>query len=426
MIKEVGGRIAVDPLQGGLWIGFSQGGIAYLRHGQIERSYTTADGLGDGRISHLRVDREGALWASTEGGLSRIKDGHVATLSAKNGLPCDAVHWSEEDAGPFGLAVPGMRIGARIRIRDERVGRGPKSNRSRDIVGQFRRSSGQVSYLRRFQLAGHRVLGRETLVQCRKRHQCRRSASPSVQQTSAAGTHRANHRRWQNLLAELVWRCILLAPRLPPLVRDLTIDYTALSLVVAREGALPLQARRTGRDWREVVNDRQVQYSNLPPGNYRFRVTACNNSGVWNEEGAALDFCDCARVLPDELVPRAVRAHVSGDALDRLSASRPRFETAPGIVRAESGIAGAKSGLVRATPGRDPRAERRVDQSAGGGADAHRRRTARRRSPADHFPYSQAGQGETSGATRFGSESNGQCFAATTHQDWNGHPSPIA
>ena len=37
-IKEVGGRIAVDPLQGGLWIGFSQGGIAYLRHGQIERS----------------------------------------------------------------------------------------------------------------------------------------------------------------------------------------------------------------------------------------------------------------------------------------------------------------------------------------------------------------------------------------------------
>ena len=44
------------------------------------------------------------------------------------------------------------------------------------------------------------------------------------------------------------------------------------------------------RDWREVVIDRQVEYSNLPPRHYRFRVTACNNSGVWNEEGAALDF----------------------------------------------------------------------------------------------------------------------------------------
>src|SRR5262249_50083250 len=28
----------------------------------------------------------------------------------------------------------------------------------------------------------------------------------------------------------------------------------------------------------------------LPPGNYRFRVIACNNSGVWNDQGAFLDF----------------------------------------------------------------------------------------------------------------------------------------
>ena len=44
------------------------------------------------------------------------------------------------------------------------------------------------------------------------------------------------------------------------------------------------------KDWREVVNVRQVQYSNLAPGNYRFRVMASNNSGVWNEQGASLDF----------------------------------------------------------------------------------------------------------------------------------------
>jgi signal transduction histidine kinase len=43
-------------------------------------------------------------------------------------------------------------------------------------------------------------------------------------------------------------------------------------------------------EWREVVNDRKVQYSNLPPGTYHFRVKACNNSGVWNDEGAALEF----------------------------------------------------------------------------------------------------------------------------------------
>ena len=39
-----------------------------------------------------------------------------------------------------------------------------------------------------------------------------------------------------------------------------------------------------------MVNDRQVQYSNLAPGPYRFRVIACNNSGVWNEQGDTLEF----------------------------------------------------------------------------------------------------------------------------------------
>jgi len=28
----------------------------------------------------------------------------------------------------------------------------------------------------------------------------------------------------------------------------------------------------------------------LRPGNYRFRVLACNNDGVWNEEGSAIGF----------------------------------------------------------------------------------------------------------------------------------------
>ena len=31
-------------------------------------------------------------------------------------------------------------------------------------------------------------------------------------------------------------------------------------------------------------------YSNLPPRNYTFRVNACNNSGLWNEDGDILDF----------------------------------------------------------------------------------------------------------------------------------------
>src|SRR4029077_6476745 len=34
----------------------------------------------------------------------------------------------------------------------------------------------------------------------------------------------------------------------------------------------------------------QAFYTNLSPRKYRFRVMACNNSGVWNEAGTFLDF----------------------------------------------------------------------------------------------------------------------------------------
>src|SRR5690606_14049839 len=35
---------------------------------------------------------------------------------------------------------------------------------------------------------------------------------------------------------------------------------------------------------------RTANYSHLPPGDYRFRVIACNDDGLWNEQGAELAF----------------------------------------------------------------------------------------------------------------------------------------
>ena len=73
-------------------------------------------------------------------------------------------------------------------------------------------------------------------------------------------------------------------------IRDLKIDYTALSFVASAKVQFRFKLEGQDRNWREVANNREVQYSNLPPGNYIFRVTLANNSGVWNEEGAFLDF----------------------------------------------------------------------------------------------------------------------------------------
>jgi ligand-binding sensor domain-containing protein len=87
-----------DRERGGLWLGFWHGGLAYFKDGQFRASYTAADGLGEGGVVDLQFDRDGALWAATQkGGLSRIRNGRITTLTMRNGLPCNAVHWTIED-----------------------------------------------------------------------------------------------------------------------------------------------------------------------------------------------------------------------------------------------------------------------------------------------------------------------------------------
>ena len=96
----------------------------------------------------------------------------------------------------------------------------------------------------------------------------------------------ADHKiRWQNL-----WNETSSNLRLPQLTRDLEIDYAALSLVAPEKIRFKYRLEGYDGDWQDSGNRRQAFYTNLSPGKYRFRVIACNNSGVWNEAGDSLDF----------------------------------------------------------------------------------------------------------------------------------------
>src|SRR5262249_39726185 len=77
---------------------------------------------------------------------------------------------------------------------------------------------------------------------------------------------------------------------LPPLVRDLEIDYAALSLVAPEKNRFRVKLEGWDSDWQDMGNRRQAFYGNLAPRSYRFPVIAANNSGVWKEAGASFDF----------------------------------------------------------------------------------------------------------------------------------------
>jgi len=83
------------------------------------------------------------------------------------------------------------------------------------------------------------------------------------------------------------------AASLPPGRGDvLELRYTANSLVAPEKVQFRYCLYHDGHDdtWTEAGNRRVAYYTNLRPGNYTFRVIACNNHGVWNEEGASYSF----------------------------------------------------------------------------------------------------------------------------------------
>jgi signal transduction histidine kinase/ligand-binding sensor domain-containing protein len=280
-----------DRARTGLWLGLSEDGLAYYADHQIRKSYGTADGLGTGRVGHLRLDAEGTLWASTQGGLSRLGKERFATLGAKNGLPCDAVHWSIEDneaALWLYMSCGLVRIDGQewhewvaaansgndaTKTIKTRVFDSSDGIRLTNLLGTYspfvtKAADGRLWFS-----------NADGINMVDPRHLPFNAIPPPVRIEQITADRKPYDRELQAGSLSL-----------PARIRDLQIDYTAYSFVAPEKVRFRYKLEPHDRDWQDVGNRRQAFYTDLPPGNYKFRVAAANDSGVWNEAGASFDF----------------------------------------------------------------------------------------------------------------------------------------
>lgn len=68
------------------------------------------------------------------------------------------------------------------------------------------------------------------------------------------------------------------------------IDFAALSLSIPERVQVRYRLEGADADWVDPGMRRQAFYTNLGAGTYRFRVIAANDDGVWNRDGATLEF----------------------------------------------------------------------------------------------------------------------------------------
>ena len=267
-------------LNGGVWTGAQKGVISYYHNGK-RKTVSLADSHGPVDIHGLFVDADDALLVSTSEGLYRRKDDQQDALTSGNGLPCNMVYnairdnhsalwiytqcglvkidapawkkWTEEPQTQVPVTVLGALDGALAGTGDPFQ---PAASKAPD--GRLWFVTGVAA----------QVLDPD--------HLYNDTPPPPVYVEGMLADHKV-----------LPTRALV---RLPALTRDLQIDYTAPSFSVPQNVRFRYRLEGYDQEWQDAGTRRQAFYTDLAPGNYRFRVIACNSRGVWNTIGASLDF----------------------------------------------------------------------------------------------------------------------------------------
>ena len=81
-------------------------------------------------------------------------------------------------------------------------------------------------------------------------------------------------------------------PKFSPRNRIIEFSFTALEFSAPEKIRFKYRIDSYDQEFKilPVNAERTARYLNLTPGKYRFFVTAANNDGIWNEEGAFFDF----------------------------------------------------------------------------------------------------------------------------------------
>jgi PAS domain S-box-containing protein len=272
----------VADRNGGLWLGTQLGKstISYFRDGRLQTTPLSSP-QGQASIQALFVDSDNSLLVSSSQGLYRLNRGQLTLFSSDNGLPCpEAFSAIRDNHGALWIYT---RCGL-VRIAESEWAKWVEnphvavSVMTLDALDGAQAGTGNLRQPTSSKAPDGRlwfVTGVSVQV-LDPDHLFENALPPPVYVEGVV----ADHKRFDT--TSLV--------KVPALSRDLEIDYTAPSFSVPQKVRFRYMLEGRDREWQDAGTRRQAFYTDLKPAHYRFRVTACDSLGVWNQTGASLDF----------------------------------------------------------------------------------------------------------------------------------------
>ena len=276
--SDLVGAMARDA-KGDLWVA-TFAGLSRLHGNRIE-NYTTANGLSSNVVTALLARPDGTLLIGTQDRGWNLWDGKSFSAALDDGLRQTSIHAILDDGGGHlwfatanGIArcdwnsVSGkpdcshwIEFGSAdgLRSRETATNSHPSAGRTRDGHLWFATPKGLVevdpSHFPMNSIPPGVALERFAIDDV---PQSLRGTDPSMQIP-------AGHVHFE-------------------------FDYAGLSFVAPQKVRYRYKLEPFDPGWTEAGARRTAYYTNIPAGHYTFRVQACNNDGVWNDQGAAINF----------------------------------------------------------------------------------------------------------------------------------------
>ncbi|HUA83673.1 MAG TPA: two-component regulator propeller domain-containing protein [Bryobacteraceae bacterium] len=225
---------------GAIWIGMTGAGLRLIENGKIY-AFGMRDGLFDNEIYGLAADGEDRLWMACSKGIFWVPEADLRSYAAGHLRKITSTPYSPTDA----LRVIECKSGVQLPVtvtHDDRV---------------------WFSTIR-------------GLIVLDPRHLTRNGPPPPVVIDDVT----VNGEREQPARIG----------KLAPGRKNVEITYAGLSYLVPTRITFKYILEGYDRDWINAGTRREAYYTNLPPGKFRFRVSACSMDGACNETGATVSF----------------------------------------------------------------------------------------------------------------------------------------
>lgn len=317
-------RTIFKDSRGDLWIG-TRGGLNRFRDSGFD-SYTILEGLAGNNIGVLREDSHGNIWIGTTRGISVLPAASGGTLQMTTHLEDVHIHDIYQDSrGVIWVATAGSGL-KRFQMgnwhsfsSDDGLETNSILTIQEDDRGNLWFSTAEGIYRVDKQVLDDYAAGKITGIKSNafglsdglESLDCRDGASNAAIKTQQGELWFSTHKG-----IAVVDPVNVSINKFPPSVvikqvyfnyeyitadqngaafsgiKDLRFQFTAPTFISPRRVKIKYMLEGHDDDWRNVIgiHDRQSHYQKIPPGSYRFRVIAANNSGVWNTNGASFSF----------------------------------------------------------------------------------------------------------------------------------------